>query len=110
MLASNDANLRRIVGAGFCALTLALAGCGSSQNADLQQRIAEADARPAEAEKRLAAATADSDARPVPAPVAPVVTQPQQDPVEIDLGKGSSARRDDAPFRDSHSGPNNDIP
>jgi Tfp pilus assembly protein PilP len=90
-------------------LALLLTGCGSSQTTDLQEKIAEADARTAAAEKRLAAATA-AEAHPVPHPVLPVVTQPPQEPVAIDISKGSTAQRNEAPFRDSRSGPNNDIP
>ncbi len=92
---------------------LGLGGCTqSSQNADLEKRLADADARTAAAEKRLAAATHAGDPRGF-ATIAPAtLPQPQaaNDAIPVDAGNGSSMDTHYAPYRDTGSGPNKDVP
>lgn len=93
---------------------LILGGCSQSAPADdVEKRIADADARAAAAEKRISIAThtAPPGNAIAQAPVADTggeVGQPVVSAVPADGGGGVNAQ--DAPYRDSHSGPNHDVP
>ncbi len=94
--------------------TPGLAGCAqSSQTADLEKRVADADARTAAAERRLAAAAHAGDLHSAVAPATlpqPAAAQQLDPTAPQDAGNGSSGDTKYAPYRDTTSGPNKDVP
>jgi hypothetical protein len=93
-------------------LLLALGACSPSPDADLEKKIADADARTAAAEARIKQATqADNAGASVTSGGSKPPAHPVADnPSPADLAAGSPAGGPYMPYRDSHSGPSNDVP
>lgn len=93
------------------ALLFALGACSPSPQADLEKKIADADARTAAAEARIRQATqTDNAGSTVSSGVSRAPANPVADPAPADPANGSSAGGVYMPYRDSHSGPNKDVP
>jgi hypothetical protein len=95
---------------------LMLGACSqSAQDADIEQRIAAADARTAAAEKRISlathtAGTGNGFANAQPGAAGSGIAGPPVDPAPADVGVGSGVGLQYAPYRDRHSVPNKDVP
>lgn len=95
------------------ALALMLAACSQSpQAADVQTRIAAADARSAAAEQRIkiAAQTSGGSSPSLSAMGISDINRAAANPLPLDAGNASVIGVNTVPYRDRNSGPDNDIP
>ena len=103
----------RVLWAMLVAMPVIVAGgCAQAPDADLEKRLADADARTAAAEKRIAAATHAGGGSAIASgpPAQTQAIQPVDNNAALDSANGVSEDTKYQPYRDARSGPNKDVP